>query len=141
MKYIIVIFAIALTLSILSGCENREVNENEGPNFSEIHEEIEYHFDMVNIDGIDYHILERDRNNPHEGFGFMALDGQQFLSNQDSIKAYLKTMLTLQSEILSKLNNEELSRTRENTELLLQSHFNMIRENRKSTNPKDSPKN
>ncbi|PIB35458.1 hypothetical protein BFP72_08665 [Reichenbachiella sp. 5M10] len=77
-------------------CENRDVNHGSGPNFSEIHEDIHYHFDETVIDGVKYHILERDRNNPHEGFGFMALNGVDIRKNQDSIKAYLKTILELQ---------------------------------------------
>ena len=32
-------------------------------------------FQTIVIDGCEYLILERDRNNPHEGFGFMAHKG------------------------------------------------------------------
>jgi len=32
-------------------------------------------FDIIEIDGCEYLILERDRNNPHEGFGFMSHKG------------------------------------------------------------------
>lgn len=112
------IIIIGCLLTFLYSCENREVNQDEGPNFSEIHEEIEYHFDEVDINGLQYLILERDRNNPHEGFGFMALKGEQIRSNQDSIKAYLKTMLDLQNQILSKLNNRSIEEVNQNTQEL-----------------------
>lgn len=85
------------------GCKNRDVNEGTGPNFNEIHEDMHYHFDKVSIEGSEYHILERDRNNPHEGFGFMALNGADIKTNQDSIKAYLKTILDFQIRITSQL--------------------------------------
>jgi len=91
-----------------SACENREINQEEGPNFSEIHEDIQYNFDEVEINGLKYLILERDRNNPHEGFGFMALKGEMNRINQDSIKAYLKISIELQNMILSKLNDQSL---------------------------------
>jgi len=87
------------------GCKNRDVNSNDGPNFSEIHEDIHYHFDQIAIDGCEYYILERDRNNPHEGFGFMALKGTDLKSNQDSIKAYLKMVLDFQIKLSAKQNN------------------------------------
>ena len=91
---------------LLLGCKNRDVNYADGPNFSEIHEDIHYHFDKVAIDGNEYYILERDRNNPHEGFGFMALKGNDIKSNQDSIKAYLKTVVDMQIRLSAKLNNQ-----------------------------------
>lgn len=95
------------TLFLLScSCENREVNPETGPDFSEIHDNLEYHFDKVRIDGYEYLILERDRNNPHEGFGFMALNGTRIGGNQDTLKAYLKTVLEVQSEILGLLKEE-----------------------------------
>lgn len=101
------LLAFFLLISIYS-CENREINQEEGPNFSEIHEDIQYNFDEVEINGLKYLILERDRNNPHEGFGFMALKGEINRYNQDSIKAYLKISIELQNRILSKLNNQSL---------------------------------
>jgi len=106
-KYLFWFIGILIS-TILYSCENTEVNQDEGPNFSEIHEEIQYNFDEVEINGIKYLILERDRNNPHEGFGFMALKGESNQRNQDTIKAYLKTMIDLQNQILSKINNEPI---------------------------------
>lgn len=119
-------FLIVLFLS-LSACENREVNPETGPDFSEIHENMEYHFDRVKIDGYEYLILERDRNNPHEGFGFMALNGSKFGSNQDSIKAYLKTVLDLQSEILAKLNNQSKESVDKDIENVLNKNLSLIK--------------
>ncbi|SHJ42189.1 hypothetical protein SAMN04488028_10159 [Reichenbachiella agariperforans] len=98
-------FTIIGFLLIGTACENRDVNAGDGPNFSEIHENINYHFDHTVIDGVEYHILERDRNNPHEGFGFMALNGKKIRDNQDSIKAYLKTLLELQIIAAAKRQN------------------------------------
>ncbi|WP_109830408.1 hypothetical protein [Reichenbachiella versicolor] len=121
---------IRLTLAVfsslyflLTGCvENKDVNSSYGPNFREIHEDIHFHFDEVVVDGNKYLILERDRNNPHEGFGFMALKGNDMKSNQDSIKAYLKTILELQKKILS---NQGLKEVESLTESLLEN--NMIK--------------
>lgn len=94
---------LIIFISALVACKNRDVSEGAGPNFNEIHEDIHYHFDKVAIEGAEYHILERDRNNPHEGFGFMALNGADIKSNQDSIKAYLKTILDFQVRISAKI--------------------------------------
>ncbi len=97
---------IGILTLLMGSCENRDVNYGSGPNFSEIHEDIHYHFDKVAIDGSEYYILERDRNNPHEGFGFMALKGTDLKANQDSIKAYLKTILDMQIRLSAKVNNQ-----------------------------------
>lgn len=102
-------YALLLTCLAFVACENREVNHADGPNFNIIHEEINSRFDEIQIDGNDYYILERDRNNPHEGFGFMALNGSKLIANQDSIKAYLRTMMDLQMQILANTSNTKLS--------------------------------
>ena len=120
--------AIGLVIvSLLFSCENREVNPEQGPDFSEIHENMEYHFDKIKIDGYDYLILERDRNNPHEGFGFMALNGTRFGSNQDTIKAYLKTVLTVQAELMSKLNQETTQESASKIDNILKSNLSQIK--------------
>ena len=93
--------ALLVVLVALLSCKNREVSASEGPNFNEIHENIHYHFDTIRLAGSEYFILERDRNNPHEGFGFMALKGDKIHHNQDTLKAYLQTVLALQVEILA----------------------------------------
>ncbi|MEO9967016.1 MAG: hypothetical protein ABJF11_14555 [Reichenbachiella sp.] len=98
------ILILSFVIIALSACENRDVNHADGPNFSEIHEDIQYHFDKIEIEGHSYYILERDRNNPHEGFGFMAMRANNTVANQDSIKAYLKTLLDVQKQILAVQN-------------------------------------
>lgn len=114
---------IGLSLTALNACENRDVNQNDGPNFSEIHEDIQYHFDQVEIEGHEYYILERDRNNPHEGFGFMAMKANRTMKNQDSIKAYLKTLLDIQVELLAKQSGLSVEETEENVKELFQFHL------------------
>ncbi len=93
------------------GCKNREVHasdEEEGnkDTFNDMPVEgIETHFNRIVVDGVEYLILERDRNNPHEGFGFMAFRANQLLEKQDSILAYLKVQSENQAEILSILKS------------------------------------
>ena len=129
-------FSLAAAACVLVySCENREVNPELGPDFSEIHENMEYHFDRVKIDGYEYFILERDRNNPHEGFGFMALNGTVIGSNQDTLKAYYKTLLEVQIEILSKLNNESKEDASERVNSILETNLQQI----KSRVPEETP--
>lgn len=111
-----------LAFSLIS-CENRDVNHADGPNFSEIHEDIQYHFDQVEIEGHEYYILERDRNNPHEGFGFMAMKANRTMKNQDSIKAYLKTLLDLQVELLAKQSGQSVEETEAGVNELFRFHL------------------
>ncbi len=82
-------------------CKNRDVNEGEQFKPREIHEDVSFHFDSITVDGIEYLILEKDNNNPHEGFGFMALRGNRLIQKQDTILAYLRTVTDLQVEILA----------------------------------------
>jgi hypothetical protein len=123
----LIICAVTILFISSSSCKNREVNPETGPDFSEIHENQAYHFDKIKIDGYEYFILERDRNNPHEGFGFMALNGSLFGSNQDSIKAYLKTMLEVQSEILAKMNRQSKESINEEIGIILNKNLVGIR--------------
>ncbi|WP_422358994.1 hypothetical protein [Reichenbachiella sp.] len=120
-----VLFAIVLATT--SSCENRDVNHSDGPNFSEIHEDIQYHFDQVEIEGHEYFILERDRNNPHEGFGFMAMKANKTMANQDSIKAYLKTLIDLQTQQLTEKNNTSLEETEAEVNQLFKFYLNQSR--------------
>ncbi|WP_420581683.1 hypothetical protein [Reichenbachiella sp.] len=120
-KHFSVILVIAI--SVLVSCENRDVNHSDGPNFSEIHEDIQYHFDQVEIEGHEYFILERDRNNPHEGFGFMAMKANKTIANQDSIKAYLKTLIDLQIQQLTEKNGTTLEETENEVNQLFEFHL------------------
>ena len=113
----------------INACKNREVHgsqEEEGSKetFKDMPVVgIESHFNRITVDGVEYLILERDRNNPHEGFGFMAFRANILLEKQDSIIAYMKVQLDNQALILSLLNetsvNEEkdLNAQRLNAEL------------------------
>ena len=94
---------IAVMGFVISCGPNHEVNVDQGPGVREIHDEIELHFDEVTIGGVEYLILEKDRNNPDEGFGFMALKGNLLIQHSDSIIAYLNTMLQVQARVISKL--------------------------------------
>ncbi len=85
------------------GCENRALHDSEEFRPREIHERIEFHFDRVEVDGIEYLILEKDNNNPHEGFGFMAFRANRLMEKQDSIIAYVKTIKEMQTLIYAKL--------------------------------------
>lgn len=122
---------MALSMLYTTSCENRDVNHDDGPNFSEIHEDIQYHFDQVEIDGHEYYILERDRNNPHEGFGFMAMKANTTIGNQDSIKAYLKTLLNVQIQLLAAQNKTSV----EDTEAEVNELFEFHLKNSKSLKP------
>ena len=88
--------AMVIGLVLLAGCKNRDINEGEAFQPREIHENISFHFDKVSVDGIEYLILEKDNNNPHEGFGFMAFRANKLMAKQDSVLAYLKTLTDLQ---------------------------------------------
>ena len=100
----------------MAACENREVHTNDEEEgnkntFNDMPVEgIETHFNKIVVDGVEYLILERDRNHPHEGFGFMAFRANQLLEKQDSILAYLKVQAENQAEILSILKSSSYAR-------------------------------
>ncbi|MCV9385900.1 hypothetical protein [Reichenbachiella ulvae] len=123
MKKTIKYLLYSIVLTSLASCENRDVNHGDGPNFSEIHEDINYHFDRIVIDDVEYFILERDRNNPHEGFGFMALNGKKIRNNQDSIKAYLKTIMELQVISAAKQQGTNKAKMEQYADELYQYYF------------------
>ncbi|MFY0687387.1 MAG: hypothetical protein JXQ90_09490 [Cyclobacteriaceae bacterium] len=90
---------------IFASCENRSLTEGEKFAPKEIHENKTFHFDKINVDGVEYLILEKDNNNPHEGFGFMAFRANKLIEKQDSILAYMKTLIKVQSIMLSEIKN------------------------------------
>lgn len=105
-KTVIITFVI---VTLFSACKNRDLNEGEAFKPKEIHENIDWHFDKITVDGVDYLILEKDNNNPHEGFGFMAFKANKLMQNQDSILAYLQTIRDMQIKtyaLLSKQNEQ-----------------------------------
>ncbi len=99
-----------LLLFVIVACENRDVNEGEQFKPREIHEDIVFHFDTITVDGIEYLILEKDNNNPHEGFGFMAFRANKLMEKQDTVLAYLRTITDLQVEILSHLKDQPVDK-------------------------------
>jgi len=121
MKKLLVILSMIV---LLTACgPNREVNVDQGPGVREIHDEIELHFDEVTVNGVEYIILEKDRNNPDEGFGFMALKGNHLVSHTDSAIAYMRTMMEVQARILSKLDGISEKQAMNQINLLLEKNF------------------
>jgi len=110
MKYL----QLILLVMILSSCENRELNEGEKFRPRQIHDNFNNsHFTKVTVDGVEYLMLERDNNNPHEGFGFMAFRANNLVAKQDTTIAYLKTISEFQVKIMDQLsdkNEEEVQR-------------------------------
>ena len=100
---------ILSTIVFFLACENRAINEGEEFKPKEIHEKIDYHFDNITVDGVEYLILSRDNNNPHEGFGFMAFRANELMKKQDSIFAYLQALGQMQAITHSRLTNQPLS--------------------------------
>ena len=86
MKIILSISLLVLIISV--GCKNESLSEDEKFATREIHENVQWHFDKIDVDGVEYLILEKDNNNPHEGFGFMSIRANNLLQKQDSILAY-----------------------------------------------------
>ncbi len=105
------------------GCKNRPINEGEDFRPKEIHENIDYHFDKIRVDGVEYLILSRDNNNPHEGFGFMAFRANQLIQKQDSAMAYLQTMAQLQKEMYAQQFNIPMEQVDQYTNGLFQKYL------------------
>jgi len=99
-----ILSVILLVLIISSGCENQSLSEDEKFSTREIHENVQWHFDKIEVDGAEYLILEKDNNNPHEGFGFMSIRANTLLQKQDSILAYLRANQKMQAKIYAALN-------------------------------------
>ncbi len=117
------ILSILVVVGIWS-CENRAINEGEEFKPKEIHEKIDYHFDNIEVDGIEYLILSRDNNNPHEGFGFMAFRANSLVQKQDSILAYMRAMAEFQTEIHARLYNQSPEQSRARFDELLNQSLN-----------------
>ena len=102
MKIILSISLLVLIISV--GCKNESLSEDEKFATREIHENVQWHFDKIDVDGVEYLILEKVNNNPHEGFGFMSIRANNLLQKQDSILAYLKASQQMQAKIYAALN-------------------------------------
>lgn len=107
-----------IACSFFYACENKDLNEGEEFQPREIHENIAFHFDKISVDGVEYLILEKDNNNPHEGFGFMAFRANILLEKQDTLLAYLRTVQEVQNQILAKVSNKPLEEVKKETELI-----------------------
>ena len=110
-------------IGAISSCKNREVNPENSITREIPIQHSPSHFQEITIGGIDYLILERDRNNPHEGFGFMAISGDQLIYRQDSIIAYQKAILENQARIISRLEGISINEANYQNQVLLQSKF------------------
>jgi len=102
MKYLFFIIMLPFFLS----CKNRDINEGEEFRPRPVQDNFDdSHFTKVTVDGVEYIMMERDNNNPHEGFGFMAFRANKLLEKQDSVFAYLKAMQTFQNKIYARMYN------------------------------------
>lgn len=98
----LIIFSILLLVAF--SCKNKDINEGEEFRPREVNEDFQnFHFNRIVYDGVEYLITERDNNNPHEGFGFMALSGNGMVQEQDSLMAYVKSIGDMQARIYARL--------------------------------------
>lgn len=109
------------TFLVFFSCQNRDLNEGEEFRPREVHDSFQdSHFAKVTIDGVEYLMMERDNNNPHEGFGFMAFRGNQLIEKQDTAIAYLKSVYEMQTRIYAVTSNRDIEDVRtEANELFL----------------------
>lgn len=95
---------ILLALTCLFSCENRDINEGEEFRPRAVKDSFEdTHFTKITVDGVEYIMTERDNNNPHEGFGFMAFRANKLLEKQDTIISYLRTMQYFQNKVYARM--------------------------------------
>ena len=91
-------------LASLFACKNKDINEGEEFRPRELHDNFnDSHFTLVTVDGVEYLMMERDNNNPHEGFGFMAFRANTLMEKQDSIISYLKAMQYFQNKMYTRM--------------------------------------
>lgn len=116
-------FLVAMVGGVLFSCENHDLNEGVAFRPREIHESGDYHFDKILVDGIEYLILEKDNNNPHEGFGFMAFRANKLMEKQDTIMAYMRTLTEVQNQILATVSRRPLAEVEANTETIFNKYL------------------
>lgn len=114
---------ILIIAAILTGCENKALHDSEEFKPREIHERIEFHFDRIKVDGVEYLILEKDNNNPHEGFGFMAFRANKLIEKQDTLLAYLKTVTQMQELLYARTYGVPLEKAKEIKNELLEENL------------------
>ena len=107
---------------LLAACRNHDINEGEQFRPRQVDDSYDNsHFTLVTIDGVEYLMTERDNNNPHEGFGFMAFRANKLIEKADTTLAYLRTVNEFQIRIYAKLYNISMEEAREiNQEAFLQ---------------------
>lgn len=110
---------LILSFFLIFSCENRDLNEGEEFRPMELNDSFQgSHFAEITVDGVEYLMMERDNNNPHEGFGFMAFRGNTLIEKQDTALAYLKAIYELQVRIYAQGSSRDLESIREESELL-----------------------
>ncbi len=116
---------IAASILLLVSCKNRDLNEGEEFRPRVIEDNFkDSHFTRVKVDGVEYLMLERDNNNPHEGFGFMALRGNVMLEKQDTLLAYIKTVSDFQVKILAATTSKTETQVQAEFDELFKKHLN-----------------
>ena len=113
-----------VTVLTIYGCENRDINEGEAFRPREIHEDIVFNFDKITVDGIEYLILEKDNNNPHKGFGFMAFRANKLMEKQDTVMAYLRTMRDFQVLTYAAISKRPVEQVNEDFNRLFNYYLN-----------------
>ncbi len=103
-------------------CENRDLNAGEEFRPMEMHDSFQgSHFAKVEVDGVEYLLMERDNNNPHEGFGFMAFRGNNLIEKQDTALAYLRAIYELQTRMYANSLGQDITQVRNETDSIFES--------------------
>ena len=97
-----------------TSCENKDLNEGEEFRPRELHDNFkDSHFTRVKVDGVEYLMMERDNNNPHEGFGFMAFRANVMLEKQDTSLALMRSIAEFQIQMMAHLKKESEEKVRD----------------------------
>jgi hypothetical protein len=92
------------TIILFASCENKDINEGEEFRPRAVNDNFDdTHFTKIKVDGVEYIMTERDNNNPHEGFGFMAFRANKLMEKQDTLISYLKTIQFFQNKLYSRM--------------------------------------
>lgn len=112
-------------LAIVGGCKNRDINEGGKFHPRELIDNFnESHFTEITVDNIEYIIMERDNNNPHEGFGFMAFRANKLMEKQDTILAYIHTIKELQVRTYAAASKRPIEEVEKEVQLLFNHYLN-----------------
>ncbi|MCP4458119.1 MAG: hypothetical protein GY816_08875 [Cytophagales bacterium] len=110
------------TLLFLISCKNRDLNEGEEFRPREVHDSFQdSHFAKVTIDGVEYLMMERDNNNPHEGFGFMAYRGNRMIEKQDTTLAYVRALFEIQVRMYAETSGRDIGEIRREADSIFSS--------------------